>query len=412
MKRLSTIQQFAAGCLALSVAVGSASLASAQQQRFQPRPLRPQAKSLLSTEEKYPRALLSDTESVIEEVQPSMGGEGEIETVRERYPDGKIRIERQVTQDEDGNYVNHGTWKMLTPSGAVSAEGQYYMGERVGLWTRWHGRNESPVFNEFPFKQFKAPFMSQATFADGMMDGDWLITDAAEKKVMQISLKGGKRNGPAITWLPTGKTYRQATYDQGVPVGDVLEVSNKTGELVRADTYIEGRKVVTKTSYYQNARDKKKTETMYLAATTVEQSTDDYWNFRLATYKTEGKDLRHGTAKAWYANGKPQSDGFYQYDKRSGTFSYWHENGQVAATGEYKEDRPEGIWVWWHGNGQKSAVGKYENGSLMGEWRWWSEEGKLTKQHTYDGTETISQQDEEPYDISAEPDLADDSVVR
>jgi antitoxin component YwqK of YwqJK toxin-antitoxin module len=285
------------------------------------------------------------------------------------------------------------------------------MGERVGLWTRWHGRNESKLFDEFPFQQFKAPFMSQATFADGEMDGEWLITDATERKVMQISLKAGKRNGPAITWLPTGKTYRQATYDNGVPVGDVLEASSKTGELVRAESYVDGRKVSTKTTYY-STRDKKKTETMYLSATTVEQSTDDYWNFRLATYRTEGKDLKHGSAKAWFASGKPQLDGFYQYDKRSGTFTYWHENGQIAATGEYKDDKAEGIWVWWHPNGQKSAVGKYQSGALIGDWRWWNEDGRLTKQHEYDGSESITSQDEESYDIGAKPDEADDSIVR
>ena len=82
----------------------------------------------------------------------------------------------------------------------------------------------------------------------------------------------------------------------------------------------------------------------------------------------------------------------------------------MAATGEYKEDRPEGIWVWWHENGQKSAIGKYEDGSLIGEWRWWNEDGKLTKQHEYDGSESISSQDEDTFDIGALPDEAESEV--
>jgi antitoxin component YwqK of YwqJK toxin-antitoxin module len=411
-----TMQRTAVGCLALALAAAWTSLAAAQQ-RTNTRPQQGQLRSQLvqprTTQPSQPRTLLSDTEeNTYDDIHGSaITADGEIETVRERYPDGKIRIERQVTMDPTGNYVNHGTWKMLTPSGAVSAEGQYYMGQRVGLWTRWHGRNETPVFNEFPFERFKAPFMSQATFADGQMDGEWLITDSSERKVMQISLKGGKRNGPAITWLPTGKTYRQATYDNGVPVGDVLEASTKTGELVRADSYIDGRKVVTKTTYY-STRDKKKTETIYLASTTTEQTPDDYWNFRLATYRTDGKDLKHGSSKAWYSSGKPQMDGFYQYDTRAGTFTFWHENGQVAATGEYKDDRAEGIWVWWHANGQKSAVGKYQSGALIGEWRWWNEDGRLTKQHEYDGSEAITSQDDESYDIGRTPDEADDTTVK
>jgi antitoxin component YwqK of YwqJK toxin-antitoxin module len=331
----------------------------------------------------------------------------EVEIVRERYPDGKVRIERQVTQDPQGNYVNHGAWKMLTPNGEVSAEGQYNMGQRVGLWIRWHARNDSQVFNEFPFNRFDAPFKSQANFVDGALDGDWLISDANDRKVMQISLKAGQRHGPAITWLPTGKTFRQATYDQGVPVGDVLEVNNRTGELVRADSYVDGRKVITQTTYHSGNKQKKKSENMYLAATTVQQSPDEYWNFRLAKYTSEGKDLKHGPSKAWYPNGRQQFDGFYQFGKRSGTFTYWHENGQVAATGEYREDRPIGIWVWWHNNGQKSAIGKYEEGALVGEWRWWAEDGRLTKQHIYDGTEGITSQGDEGFDIGARPDEAE-----
>ncbi|HJQ80460.1 MAG TPA: hypothetical protein VJ828_10920 [Lacipirellulaceae bacterium] len=423
MKRIG-LQRTAVGCLALALAAAWTTLATAQQRTntrtqlnqprtTQPRTTQPRITQPSTTQPSQPRSLLSDMEeNAYDDFQGGAAHQdGEIETVRERYPDGKIRIERQVTLDDTGNYVNHGTWKMLTPSGAVSAEGQYYMGERVGLWTRWHGRNESPVFNEFPFDKFKAPFMSQATFEDGQMDGEWLITDATEKKVMQISLKDGKRNGPAVTWLPTGKTYRQATYDQGVPVGEVMEVSAKTGELVRADSYVDGRKVIARTTYY-STRDKKKTETMYLAATTIEQSPDDYWNFRLATYRSEGKDLKHGAAKAWFASGKPQMDGFYEYDKRAGTFTYWHENGQIAATGEYKDDKAEGIWVWWHPNGQKSAVGRYQNGALFGDWRWWNEDGRLTKQHEYDGTEAITSQDDDSYDVSREPDIADDTTVR
>ena len=36
----------------------------------------------------------------------------EIEVIRERYPNRSVKIEREVTQDAEGNYVNHGSWKM------------------------------------------------------------------------------------------------------------------------------------------------------------------------------------------------------------------------------------------------------------------------------------------------------------
>ena len=43
----------------------------------------------------------------------AVGAEGNVEQVTERYPNGKIKIERQVTKDAAGNYVNHGTYTAL-----------------------------------------------------------------------------------------------------------------------------------------------------------------------------------------------------------------------------------------------------------------------------------------------------------
>ena len=72
----------------------------------------------------------------------------EVEVIRERYPDGKVKVERQVALDANGNYVNHGPWKLYSPSEVVVAEGQYDMGKRVGNWTRWLGKNDSKVFGQ------------------------------------------------------------------------------------------------------------------------------------------------------------------------------------------------------------------------------------------------------------------------
>jgi antitoxin component YwqK of YwqJK toxin-antitoxin module len=355
------------------------------------------------TPNQLPIALLSDSE---EDERAHLNTEpavmGEVEVVRERYNDGAIHIERQTTLDRDGNYVNHGAWKMFAPSGNVLAEGQYHFGKRVGLWTRWHGANDSKLFSENPFKEFKAPFMSQVNFTDGVMDGEWIITDANDRKVCQISLKDGQRHGLAISWLPNGSTYRQGTYENGLPVGDLLEINKKTGKLERTATYSEGRKIVNKIEYYPGEK-QKKAEAQYLSPVASQQSADEFWKAQLAKFTTEGKNLRHGVAKAWFPNGKLESEGTYQFGKKSGAFTFWHENGQVLATGEYRDDKAEGQWVWWHQNGQRSAFGRYENGQLIGEWRWWNEGGKLTKQHIYDGTESAAneQPQEDAIDISS-----------
>jgi antitoxin component YwqK of YwqJK toxin-antitoxin module len=378
MKRLFSSYTGAFGGVAIAVAMGLNSAAQAEGQ------------GKLRVPNTLPIPLLSDiSPTEYAEVKAEPGVVGEVELVRERYLDGKVRIERQVTLNNEGNYANHGQWKMYSPTGDVAAEGNYTFGQRTGMWTRWIGRNDTASYKEFPFKNFKAPFMSQATFVDGKMEGDWIVTDANDRKVMLISFKSGLRNGGATTWLPNGKVLRQTTYKDGIPVGDLLEINQKNGELARTATYEEGRKVVTKTNYFPGTK-KKQSEIMYLAAKTIETSADDFWTIKLAKYGSEGSDMRHGTTKAWYANGKTEQEGAYEYGKKAGTFTFWHENGQVASTGEYNDDLATGTWVWWHENGQKSAVGKYANGNLIGEWRWWDESGKLTKQQTYTGTESAA----------------------
>jgi antitoxin component YwqK of YwqJK toxin-antitoxin module len=399
MKRLFKNYRFASGCVAMALAMG----------------LNPAARAVehgkLRVPASLPIPLLSDIAATeYAEVKAEPGVTGEVELVRERYLDGKVRIERQVTLNNDGNYVNHGAWKMYSEAGDVIAEGQYTFGERTGLWTRWNGRSNSPAMNDATFRNFKAPFMSQATFVNGKMDGDWVITDANDRKVMLISFKEGQRNGSATTWLPNGKVLKQMTYLNGTPVGDLLEV-NKSGEIARTGTYEEGRKVVTKTNYFPGSK-KKQSEIMYLAAKTIETSADDFWTVKLAKYGSEGSDLKNGSSRTWYANGKPEMDGFYEMGKKSGTFTYWHENGQVASTGEYKGDIAEGMWVWWHENGQKSAVGKYTNGKYIGEWRWWDEAGKLTKQQTYNGTESASTQPTEAEPTASQPTEAEPTAAQ
>ena len=113
--------------------------------------------------------------------------------------------------------------------------------------------------------------MSQVNFADGAMEGDWTITDADDRKMMLVSLKAGQRNGTSTTWLPNGKVFRQITYDRATPVGDLLEVNAKTGELTKAATFNDGRKVVTKTEHHPRGR-QVKSEIMYLAARSVEKA--------------------------------------------------------------------------------------------------------------------------------------------
>jgi antitoxin component YwqK of YwqJK toxin-antitoxin module len=375
MKRLRIKSSFRTGCLALAVAATGISVVSAQNDASLP---------------SYKDIFLAEiTTAAVSELPNDLSVTGEVEVVRERYADGKIHIERQITLDGDGSYVNHGAWKEFLPTGNVVAEGRYHFGQRVGIWTRWISPKDSSLFNEFPYKQFKPPFLSQANFVDGKMEGDWIVADASDRKVLAVSLKAGERHGTATTWLPNGKVFRQVAYEHSIPVGEMLEINPKSGEVAVVATFDNGRKVVTQSAYYPRGR-QLKSQIDYLAAKSVAKSRDDFWSLGLAEYESKGANVRHGSMKKWYGNGQLELEGRYTDDKKTGAFRSWHQNGQLASTGEYLDDQPAGEWVWWYETGQKATVGKYEQGKLVGNWRWWDEHGKLTKQQTYTGNEPAS----------------------
>jgi len=315
---------------------------------------------------------------------PAMEPKAPAEVFTERYPNGNVRIQRDVTLDGEGNYVNHGSWKMWGPEGTVVAEGQYDMGKRIGNWTRWIDRNQAPLLQQAPFNRFKSPFLSQATFVNGQMDGEWMITDSDQRKCCQISIKMGKRNGLKITWLSNGKILSQESFKNGVPVGDVLQLNPETGEPKRVATYLQGRRIVTKTTNFRRSKQQQSRE-MFLAPTRIVKTPDDFWNVRFAQYGEEGESLRHGLSQHWHPNGQLAFSGQYDHDKRVGNFTYWYANGHKASGGAFRNDQLDGPWVWWHENGQKAAIGQYRDGVSIGQWRWWADNGKLTKQRIYDG---------------------------
>jgi antitoxin component YwqK of YwqJK toxin-antitoxin module len=301
----------------------------------------------------------------------------ETESIKERFPNGTVKIERSVTQDAQGNYVNHGAWKEWDQQGNLVAQGQYEYGNRVGTWIRWYRSvTEAKLLTAMPYKQFAGPFISQATFANDQIDGVWTIYDGKTRKISQWSFAEGKRNGPSIWWYPNGKKMREAHFERGDMDGEYLEW-NPDGSVKTKENYEGGRKLALKTSYYTG--NVKKSEGMYLFAKDVEHTPDDWWTCKLLTTVKSGKDEKHGPWQSWFTNGGKQLEGNYEHDLQVGQFTWWHSNGQKALQGTFKHGKQDGTWTWWHANGQKSIEGQYATGNPTGRWTWWKEDGRVVQ---------------------------------
>ena len=138
----------------------------------------------------------------------------EIEVIRERYPNRAVKIEREVTQDADGNYVNHGSWKMWDAQGSLMVEGQYQYDHRIGVWNRWYRTAEIELLKAVPYNSFHGPFISQASFDLGRLNGKWTIYDSHQHKISEWEFVDGERHGNFTWWFPTGQKMRECHYEQ------------------------------------------------------------------------------------------------------------------------------------------------------------------------------------------------------
>ncbi len=307
-----------------------------------------------------PRAVAEDTSEVIEE----------------RYSNGALKVAREVVQDAQGNYLNHGTWKMFNERGALKVEGQYYEDARHGVWNRWYQAGEVAFLRQKPYTDFSAPFISQGIFDSGDLHGAWIVSDAKHRKICEIRFTHGEREGVATWWHPNGRKMREMKFEKGVVHGEVVEW-HPDGSVAMKDLYDQGRRHMTQTVHYGG--DAKKFTGQFLEPPLQAKKLDDWWQGEMATYASTGKPIKHGLYTAWHPNGTVRMKGEYKYDVPVGTFTWQYVNGQKSLEGIYDDGKQEGEWSWWHDNGQRSIRGEFAGGNPAGKWTWWSTEGKVAQ---------------------------------
>ncbi|MBS0211433.1 MAG: hypothetical protein JSS27_21030 [Planctomycetes bacterium] len=331
---------------------------------------------------------VSSAEPAAQPEASSGGPARSTEFVQERHPNGKIRVEREVTQDANDNFVNHGVWTMFNDRGEETARGEYRLGKRHGNWQRSHVALREL---DLPFAPnaagFKGPFLSTAQFQDGLLDGVWLITDLEDRKVVELHYSGDRRDGKCTWYFPNGNVWREVAYKQGVRDGQFVEYAGD-GSVAKQYQYTDGARVVVQVEWYKKGQ--KKLEVDTLQPPEFAGTVDDWWagsSRELAadlqrqsapvTIKVVG--VRHGGWKLWHASGQLAASGQFEHDRPVGKFEWVHANGQQACRGEYVQGQPVGVWTWWHANGSKEANGSLQTGSQIGKWLWWDDEGRVVK---------------------------------
>ena len=187
------------------------------------------------------------------------------ELVTERYPSGAVKIERELIQDAEGNYLLHGAWRYFDEQGHLVLDGRFERDLKTGLWRRFYQGHETKLLTAAPYKDFAPPFISEAMFQAGKLHGTWTMTDSQQRKIHEISLVAGQRQGTATWFQPSGAALLRASYEGGIPSGNVTTFA-AGGSIALQENYQNGRKLAPKVEYHDQARQLKKHDIAHLHA--------------------------------------------------------------------------------------------------------------------------------------------------
>jgi uncharacterized protein len=330
-----------------------------------------------------------------------------VEVIRERFPNSTVKVERHVTQDAEGNYYNHGLWTEWDEKGRLVGSGEYRYGKRQGRWLRWYGQSDAAIFSGPLYKDFTPPFVGEATFEDGVLNGAWKIFDSKNRKVSEWEFDHGDRNGKSVWYFPSGQKHREVDYKQGQIDGEVVEYGTDN-KVASREKYMDGRRLAAQIDNY--APNQKRAEGWILYAKEITKSNYDFWDGVAATQVTgtEGANQRHGLWTWWHKNGQKQMEGRYENDLPVGKFTWWYPNGQKQLQGEYVAGKQQGRFTWWHPSGQKQLEGAYVAGVLTGKWTRWNAEGHVVEvgDYTADGKQLA----QEPHPLPSSEDNTQPSL--
>jgi antitoxin component YwqK of YwqJK toxin-antitoxin module len=126
-----------------------------------------------------------------------------VELVEEFWPDGKLRLRRQVTRQADGTLLDHGTYTRWYQNGRKEYEATYVRGQLHGVETAWHENGEK---------------RTEQHFDQGLRQGTrWDWDEQGRLRREERYLKD-RPHGTWTIWKSDGTIKWQARFDHGKPL--------------------------------------------------------------------------------------------------------------------------------------------------------------------------------------------------
>lgn len=356
-------------------------------------------KALLAAHAIESTELVEQDSGVVTEAQVANAAE----LIRQRFPNGKPQIERWVTEDNQGNIVNHGKYTEYDGQGTVIESGNFVYGERDGQWSKQIAEEHVRQLAGSIDKSFAAPYQSRAVFTNGQLNGVWTIVDGKDRAVVSWTYSAGVREGVSSLFNSAGEVTQSITYKHNLADGPAHYADN--GSPAEDTEFTNGLMLRQIDKWHAVTGGKPRvlqSQEWHLVPMPLNVASSDWSENKVQFQSTEGvTPIRHGMSTTFYASGQREFEGNYDHGQRTGTFAWWYPNGQQKTVGEYRADKEHSGWTWWHENGMKQATGMFADGSKIDEWSQWSPEGTLVKRSTPEAGSQV-----------AERILADEPVVR
>jgi antitoxin component YwqK of YwqJK toxin-antitoxin module len=185
------------------------------------------------------------------------------ETAREKYENGKPRIEREIAKYSDNHFEADGVYREYYPSGQLFVEGQFKKGRQDGTWTYWYENgkeNRKAIYKDgqphgtWEVHRADETLSAKRGFQEGLRDGEWIVYDEkGEKPLREEHYDKGKKDGVWKVWFPSGKQRQEVSFKQNKRDGKSIEWGedgNKRAEI----PYIDDKPSGTATAWLPDGR--------------------------------------------------------------------------------------------------------------------------------------------------------------
>ena len=170
--------------------------------------------------------------------------------VQDKYDNGQIRFERNVSILSDDTFVNDGPYIEYYPDGQKFCEGNYIKGVMDGDWSYWHPNGElcktltlknGKPEGAFEVHRADGTLEAKQSFKNGIRDGEWVsyFADGKTPKV-KANILAGKVEGERTTYFENGQLRQQANFKAGQLDGVMTEY-NETGKKIAEATFKDGK---------------------------------------------------------------------------------------------------------------------------------------------------------------------------